>query len=274
MDRVLLGSRYLKMLVSIIIPTYNRFELLKRAIASVEAQSYTNYELIIIDDASTDETRDYLFTLEHTSLILPSNQGVSHARNRGVGMANGEYIAFLDSDDTWAEDKLAQQVAFHQEHPEVQFSFGTEKWFRFESEVKRPKKYEAPSMVNFENLLEYTFIGPSSVMIQTALLNEAGGFDESLAVCEDFDLWLRISKQTPLHLASSVVINKHAGDFEQLSSSVLSLEPYRVESLLKHKDDDLVVDVILRKLGIIEKGALKHDNRELLEFCELQRNKL
>lgn len=262
------------MLISIIIPTYNRLELLKRAIASIEDQTYTNYELIIVDDASTDATKDYLLECEHEVLTLSSNQGVSYARNRGVSLAKGEYIAFLDSDDVWHENKLWEQVAFHQQNSEVKCSFGTERWFRHDQEVKRPKKYEAPSVVNFEDLLEFTFIGPSSIMIDTQLFHDLKGFDESLAVCEDFDLWLRLSVHTPMHLASDVVINKHAGDFEQLSASVLSLEPYRVEALLKHREDSRAKEMIEKKLAIIKKGAEKHQNKELLDFCEFQAKKL
>lgn len=262
------------MLVSIIIPTFNRLELLKRAIASIEAQTYTNYELIIVDDASSDGTLEYLMTLDHTTLVLSENRGVSHARNRGVGMANGSSIAFLDSDDCWDEEKLAQQVAFHQSNPEVKCSFGKERWFRFNQEVKRPKKYEASKVVSFQDLLEFTFIGPSSIMIDTKLYNKLNGFDEDLAVCEDFDLWLRLSTYTDIHLAPNVCINKHAGDFDQLSASVLSLEPYRVEALLKHQDNAQVKKMIKKKIGIIQKGAQKHQNQELLNFCECQTKKL
>ena len=262
------------MLVSIIIPTFNRLELLKRAIVSIEAQTYTNYELIIVDDASNDGTLEYLMTLDHLILILSENRGVSHARNRGVAMANGSSVAFLDSDDSWHKEKLAQQVAFHQLDPEVKCSFGEEKWFRFDKEVKRPKKYESPHVVNFKDLLEFTFIGPSSVMIDTNFYKELKGFDEDLAVCEDFDLWLRLSTHTSMHLAPNVCINKHAGDFEQLSSSVLSLEPYRVEALLKHQDNAQAKEMIKKKIEIIQKGAQKHQNQELLDFCELQTKKL
>jgi len=262
------------MLVTIIIPTFNRLELLKRAIASIEAQTYTNYELIIVDDASNDGTLEYLMTLDHLTLVLSENRGVSHARNRGVGMANGSCIAFLDSDDCWHEEKLAHQVAFHQENPEIKCSFGEEKWFRFDKEVKRPKKYEAPQVVNFQDLLEFTFIGPSSIMIDIKLYNILNGFDEDLAVCEDFDLWLRLSTHTDMYLAPNVCINKHAGDFEQLSASVLSLEPYRVEALLKHQDNVQAKEMIKKKIEIIQKGAHKHQNQELLDFCELQTKKL
>lgn len=262
------------MLVSIIIPTFNRLELLKRAIASIEAQTYTNYELIIVDDASSDGTLDYLMMLDHITLSLSDNRGVSYARNRGVGMANGEYVAFLDSDDTWHEDKLSQQVAFHQSNPEIKCSFGEEKWFRFDKEVKRPKKYEAPNLVTFKELLEFTFIGPSSVMIDTTFYKELEGFDEELAVCEDFDLWLRITAHTGMHLAPKVCINKYAGDFEQLSTSVLSLEPYRITALLKHQEHSFVREIIEKKLAIIKKGAVKHQNKELLNFCKLHTKKL
>ena len=256
------------MLVSIIIPTYNRLELLKRAIASVEAQSYTDYELIIIDDASTDGTNEYLLELDHITVTLFENKGVSYARNKGVALASGEYIAFLDSDDTWENKKLENQVRFHKDNRSVRCSFGIERWFRYNQEVKRPYKYIASTKVNFEDLLEFTFIGPSSVMIEKRLFSELQGFDIDLEVCEDFDLWLRITKLTAMFLADNVYIHKHAGDYEQLSNSVLSLEPYRVKALSKYQDNRSVKEVIDKKLEIIYKGAIKHDNQKLLEFCQ------
>ena len=262
------------MFVSIVIPTYNRLELLKRAIASIEAQTYTNYELIIVDDASDDGTREYLLELEHDAIVLSENQGVSHARNRGAGLAQGECIAFLDSDDCWHEDKLKEQVAFHKQNAEVKCSFGQEQWFRFKQQVKRPKKYHANEIVFFNDLLEFTFIGPSSIMIQRDIFHSLKGFDENLRICEDFDLWLRLSKLTPMYLASAVTIYKHAGEHSQLSASVLLLEPSRVEALMKHKDDKVVQQVIKKKLEVIKKGAEKHQNREMLGFCLLKLKEL
>jgi glycosyltransferase involved in cell wall biosynthesis len=235
------------MLVSIIIPTFNRLKFLQRAIASIEAQSYQNYEIIIVDDASTDETQAYLQKSKHKSVHLSENRGVSYARNRGLALAQGTLISFLDSDDQWHEDKLLHQVSFHQEHPEVRCSFGIEKWFRNNKPIQRPLKYEAPSKVTFEQLLEFTYIGPSSVMIERNLIHDLGGFDESLAVCEDFDLWLRITQKTAMYLANHVMIDKYAGDYEQLSRSVLSLEPSRVKALWKHKDHELAKAMIEKK---------------------------
>ncbi len=262
------------MLVSVIIPTYNRLQLLQRAISSVEAQSYDEVELIIVDDGSTDGTKEYLEGLKHKVIILSDNCGVSHARNQGVSIAKGETIAFLDSDDLWHEEKLARQVAFHQNRPDILCSFGLEQWFRQGKRVKRPKKYEAAAVVGFENLLEFTFIGPSSVMIEKNLFVTLDGFDESLKVCEDYDLWLRLSQKASMHLVSDVVIEKHAGSEDQLSHSVLSLEPYRVKALMKHKHDDKAKEMIRKKLEIIYKGAVKHNNQELLEFCDYYKKAL
>lgn len=255
------------MLVSIIIPTFNRLTLLKRAIASVQAQTFCDYELIIVDDASTDGTQEFVKNSNHTLICLAQNKGVSHARNMGVKKAKGSLIAFLDSDDVWEKDKLQTQVDFHQSDTGIQCSFGIEQWFRYKKQVKRPSKYHAPKIVNFEDLLAFTFIGPSSVMINKELFEKLDGFDEQLKVCEDFDLWLRLSKIAPLHLSERTLIQKHAGDHDHLAASVLSLEPFRVRALMKHKDDKCVKNVIQIKLDIIKKGATKHQNHELLDFC-------
>jgi glycosyltransferase involved in cell wall biosynthesis len=256
------------MLVSIIIPTFNRLELLKRAIDSVEKQSFQDYELIIVDDASEDDSLAYLDTVKHTVIKLSTNMGVSSARDEGVKVAKGELIAFLDSDDVWCHDKLQTQVAFYHSREDIRCTFGVERWFRKEKEVKRPKKYKAPLVVHFDQLLEFTFIGPSSVMLEKSLYSYVGGFDRSLAVCEDFDLWLRITTITPMYLCEESVIEKHAHDKDQLSTSVLTLEPYRVKALMKHAARPKVKEMIQSKLAIIHKGAKKHNNQELLDFVK------
>ncbi|MDH5465779.1 MAG: glycosyltransferase, partial [Thiovulaceae bacterium] len=170
----MLGDQRNLMMVSIIIPTFNRLELLKRAIASAQDQTYKDYELIIIDDASTDGTKEYLQTLPHKIITLKRNEGVSASRNAGIKASIGRFIAFLDSDDSWDSQKLEHQVAYHLANSEVRFSFGSERWVRLGKEVSVPAKYSQPLKADFHELLEFTYIGPSSVMLEKSLFNEVG----------------------------------------------------------------------------------------------------
>lgn len=137
--------------VSVVIPSYNRASRLMEAMDSVLSQRYRDLELIVVDDGSTDETRGIVSTYGNDVVYLyQERRGVSAARNRGIGCAQGDYLAFLDSDDLWLPRKLSTQMRFIHEHPEVQICYAEEIWIRGGVRVNPMKKHRKYSGMIFE----------------------------------------------------------------------------------------------------------------------------
>jgi glycosyltransferase involved in cell wall biosynthesis len=255
-------------LISVIIPVYNRPTLVKRAIESVLNQTLKAGEIIVIDDGSTDETLSVLKTFkEKIKVISQKNSGVSSARNSGIKLAKYPWITFLDSDDEWREDKLEKQLDFHKNSPHILFSHTHEEWVRDGKVIKQKKQHKKPHGYCFEENLEFCKIAPSTSMIDKSIFEKVGLFDESLEVCEDYDLWLRILKEYELGLVEEVLTTKYAGH-EQLSFKYHSMDKFRIIALLKHCKNQLVESQIRKKSEILLKGAVKHKNFELIRFCE------
>jgi len=250
---------------SIIIPTYNRANLVKEAVESVLAQSFTDFELIVIDDGSTDNTRESLAPyLDSLRYIYQENRGVSAARNLGISVARGRYIAFLDSDDLWLKDKLLMQVDFMEQNPEAQICYTEEIWYRNGRRVNPKLKHRKYSGWIFERSLALCIISPSSVLLRKELLDRVGGFDEGLPACEDYDLWLRITKDYPVYLIDRPLIVKRNGHPGQLSQKYWGLDRFRVRSLEKLLRERLtpqqragVIEQLVFRTKILARGAFK-----------------
>lgn len=245
------------MRVTVIIPTYNRYTLLSRAIKSLLNQSYRVDEIIVIDDGSSDNTPNIQNDFPQIRYFYQKNSGVSAARNLGIQNATNEWIAFLDSDDEWYKEKIAKQVAFHKENPQILMSYTAERWVRNMQEVKIPKKYRKIGDDIFKENLSYCNIAPSSVMLHRSVLEDVGLFDESLRVCEDYDLWLRILCFYRVGLIDEKLITKHAGHDAQLGFA---------------KNMDLIRREILQKLLLHCPSERK---KELIkeELCQKELNK-
>lgn len=220
------------MKVTVIIPTYNRYELLKRAIFSLENQSHKVDEIIVVDDGSSDTTLKIKQDFPHILYFYQNNSGVSSARNLGIHHAKNEWLAFLDSDDEWHHSKLEKQVAFHKNNPDILMSYTAEKWVRNGVDVKIPKKYKKIGEDIFAENLSYCNIAPSCVLLHKNILDVVGRFDEDLKVCEDYDLWLRILCLYKVGLINEQLITKHAGHDEQLGFSK-DMDKIRIEVLKK-----------------------------------------
>jgi glycosyltransferase involved in cell wall biosynthesis len=195
-----------KPLISVIIPTYNRKDLLVDAIRSIMAQEPKNYEIIIVDDGSTDGTEEYIKSfLRHGSgqEILPVrffekiNGGVAAARNFGIKQARGEYLAFLDADDVWIEGLLSTVMEYFKSHKNISVvytdqrisvDYVTQKRSRFK---RNPPKHKFPVPFFIDN----SPIQISSVVIKKKVLDDVGGFNEKMRIHEDVELWNRISEK-------------------------------------------------------------------------------
>lgn len=257
--------------VSIIIPTYNRAAMVREAIESVLDQSYTDWELIVVDDGSTDDTGAALASFSpHLTYVYQEHKGVSAARNRGAVLAQGEYLAFLDSDDLWLRHKLRRQMEFMALHPEARICYTEEIWIRRGVRVNPMKKHKKYSGMIFPYCLPLCIISPSSALFTRTLFEEAGMFDESLAVCEDYDLWLRIAARHPVYLVDEPLIVKRGGHDDQLSRSRTGQDRYRIavlEKLLRggfltSGQRMLTVQELSRKCSIYGNGCIKRGRLE------------
>jgi len=227
-------------LVTVIIPTYNRGWVVQEAIDSVLDQDFRDYELIVVDDGSDDNTREILGAYGKAITVLQqSNRGVSAARNRGIAEAAGRLIAFLDSDDLWLPRKLTTQVKFFAENADAVINQTQEIWIRNGVRVNPKKRHHKFSGMIFERSLALCLVSPSAVMIKKCLFDAVGVFDENLPACEDYDLWLRISCRYPVHLIDFPFIIKRGGHDDQLSKAT-GLDKYRIQSLMKIIDSDLL----------------------------------
>lgn len=228
--------------VSVIIPTYNRGWVVKEAVDSVLAQNFKNFELIVVDDGSTDHTREILNAYRGSiKLFHQANKGVSAARNRGISEASGDCVAFLDSDDLWLQGKLSRQVEFFSQTPEALICQTEEIWIRDGVRVNPKKRHKKPSGFIFKPSLALCLVSPSAVMIKRSLLEAVGGFDETLPACEDYDLWLRISCRHPVYLINTPLIIKRGGHNDQLSASP-GLDRYRIRAIQKVMESGLLTE--------------------------------
>lgn len=268
------------MLVSVIIPTYNRASFLKEAIESVLGQSYEYFELIIVDDGSTDDTKQLVqsFKDKRISYFYQENKGVSQARNLGIKKSQGEVIAFLDSDDFWLKDKLKKQIFFLQESDfwVVQCK---EKWIRKGKFVNPCFKHRMPAGWFWEKALKLCLIGPSCVLLRREVFEEIGLFDPRLKACEDYELWLRLLLFFPVGIVPEALVVKRGGHFDQLSRSILGLDLFRIYALrkiltdfsLSRSEQRLLQEELKEKIDIYVKGCLKRGKiEEAIRLRELE----
>jgi glycosyltransferase involved in cell wall biosynthesis len=221
-------------LVSVVIPTFNRAKMVVEAIDSVLRQRDCSFEIIVVDDGSTDTTRSLLSARESELRYLHQpRRGVAAARNLGARHARGGWLAFLDSDDLWRPRKLALQLAFHHAAPHVPISQTEEIWVRDGRRVNPCAHHRKPEGDIFIPSLARCLVSPSAVMLRRELFSAAGGFDETLPVCEDYDLWLRIASRVPVGLIAEPLVVKRGGHADQLSRQFWGMDRFRVAAMLK-----------------------------------------
>ena len=248
--------------ISVVIPTYNRYKFLKRALKSVYAQTHLAQEVIVVDDGSTDNTIQIKKDFPNIIYLYQKNSGVSSARNLGINNSSYEWIAFLDSDDEWDKDKLKLQVEFHKENRDILMSYTDERWIRDSKEIKIPKKFRKFGGDIFDRCLSHCIIAPSATLIHKDLLDAVGVFDESLEVCEDYDLWLRVAVENKIGLVDKKLITKYAGHDDQLSFKHWGMDRFRVlalEKLIKSSKKEIVIKSLVEKYSLLLKGAIKYD---------------
>jgi glycosyltransferase involved in cell wall biosynthesis len=243
------------MSVSVIIPTHNRPKFTQEAIDSVKAQTYQDFEIIVIEDMK--------------------GKGPSWARNQGAAKAKGKYLAFLDSDDIWKKRKLEKQLKCLKENRRFNANYTDEIWVRNGKHLNQMKKHQKFHGQIFEKCLPLCIISASSILMAKKLFDELGGFDESLPVCEDYDLWLRLSLRHPVAYLDEKLIIKRGGHKDQLSRKYWGMDRFRIQALEKlfasGLDNDkkrLVVEELERKYHVLLNGSWKR--KRYLQWLSLK----
>jgi glycosyltransferase involved in cell wall biosynthesis len=262
--------------VSVVIPTHNRLWTLPAAVESVCGQRFDRWELIVVDDGSTDHTCDWM--AQHAPgarYIYQENRGVSAARNRGIEASVGRYIAFLDSDDRWLPEKLSRQVSVMEDEGAM-VSYTDEIWIRNGRRVnprERHRKYDGDI---FLQSLPLVIVSPSSVMIEREVFRDVGLFDETLLACEDYDLWLRLTSRYTVRYIDEALIVKTGGHDDQLSRRFWGLDMLRIYALekilagggLSPERARAVMEEIVKKGRVVLGGAKKRGNDPAVQYYE------
>ena len=238
-------------MISVVIPTHNRALFLKKAIDSVSSQTYQDFELIVIDDAS--------------------RKGPAVARNRGIKKSTRPFIAFLDSDDWWDKDKLATQIDAMQKNPDYLISHTQEIWYKNGKLLNQKKKHRKYHGRIFNRCLSLCVVSMSTVMARREIFDKVGLFDESLPCCEDYDFWLRASVNHEFLLIDKPLTLKDGGRPDQVSSVYATgIDKFRIRSILKLLKSanltplqrNLATRELHKKCRIYGNGCLKHGRPE------------
>ena len=267
------------MRVSVVMPVYNRRGVIARAVQSVLLQEGVDFELILVDDASPDpdeELYQEVLRLGHQVLRRSENRGPGAARNAGVEQASGEWLAFLDSDDHWLPGKLYHHLQ-SLEHSGLTIGQTDEIWYRDGQRVSPPKAHRIGGGDLFARSLRAVCVSSSTVMLKRRLFEEMGGFDESLFVCEDYDLWLRAAAREHFDYCTEALVVKFGGHQDQLSRALPAMDRFRILAILKalqrgefsrnKEQETMAVFELKRKLRILNKGSAKRGLDEVIELC-------
>lgn len=241
-------------IVSVVIPAYNAEKTILDTIKSVQKQSFSDFEVIVINDGSTDKTLDLVNAIDDSRIKVFSyeNGGLSVARNRGISHAQGEFIAFLDADDLWTVDKLELQVKALNENPKAGVAYS---WTFFMDEMGESFHRDKPIFFEGDvlaNLLVWNFIASgSNPLIRTQAVLSMGEFDSSLAGAADWDYWLRLAIDWPY-----VVVPKPQVFYRQSSGSMSSKVEYMEQCQLD------VLDKVFQRVP----SKLRHLRSQSLSF--------
>lgn len=253
--------------VSIIIPTYNRADVLDTSIQSILQQSYTDFELLIVDDGSTDNT-DIVVGSIHDDRIryleMPENKGVAAARNEGIRQAKYDYIAFQDSDDYWKQDKLEKQMTFLTQRPEIGLLYCPYECRKADGSTILVPDRNIPSEEKQGNIYRYMLlrntIGTPSVLLRRQCLEKSGLFCESLSCLEDWELFLRIAKDHEIAFQEEPMVRVNLST-DGVSHNISGYYEARCYMLARHKEallrygifQDVTKDILesAEKLGIL-----------------------
>ena len=258
--------------ISVFIPTYNRVERLGKAIDSVLNQSHQDFELIIVDDGSDDNTAEVIAGYSSGIIYLrQDNSGPAASRNRGIEKARYDLLAFLDSDDWYAENKLEAQMEAMQQNPSFLISHTQETWYRNGTILNQKVKHRKNSGDIFKQSLELCAVGMSTVMVRRETFERYGLFDEDLPCCEDYDLWLRVSAEQEFLLVEEPLTLKDGGRADQVSTIYrVGMDKFRIRAIMKilasgrltEEQTGIALRELEYKCRIYGTGCIKHGKVE------------
>lgn len=256
---------------SIVIPTYNRRVLLEKCVNSVLNQTFTDFEIIVIDDGSKDGTDEFIASLETKKINLKyryhKNHGVSFSRNKGIKIAKGKWIAFLDSDDWWKPTKLERMAEYINKYPDIKIFHTEEIWYQRGRLLPQKVKHKKPTGFVYKHSLPLCCISLSTAVVAKEVFDDVGLFDETMEACEDYDLWLRATAKYAVKLIPETLTLKDGGRPDQLSMSVWGLDRYRIQALDKMLSSgsvpseyyDITLKELKKKCSIFAEGCKKRD---------------
>lgn len=262
--------------ISVIIPLHNRKNMISRALNSVLNQTVLPCEILICDDGSDDAPQSVMADLRNANteikwLRTEKCCGVSHARNRGIAAAKGEFIAFLDSDDEWLPKKSELQLNFFRQNPQFNIIHCDEIWIRNAVRVNPKAKFRKAGGDIFERSVDFSLIAPSAVMARREIFDTYGVFDENLPVCEDYDLWLRIMLgNEEFGFIPTALVTRYAGHDGQLSKRYEAMDKFRAKSLynllqtqnIPEDKRKIMQKVLHQKAQVLLNGAQKRGHHD------------
>lgn len=253
--------------VTVVIPVHDRAAMVAEAIASVLAQTYRDIGIVVVDDGSSDGSANAAEAVLADAavparVIRQPQRGVAAARNAGAAILDAQWIAFLDSDDLWLPRKLERQIAWLEARSAYRLAQTGERWCdagRHRNPRQRHRKEERL----FLRSLGCCLVSPSAVVIAHQLFAACGGFDEAFVVCEDYELWLRLTTRELVGLIPEALVVKRGGHPGQLSRSTWGLDRWRVAALMKllatsdlaGAERTAVAGVVQEKCAILAAGA-------------------
>lgn len=270
--------------ITVIIPVRDRPRLLAEALRSVLAGRSLPAELIVVADGTPDETREdtraaretfqgFKETRSHCQIIHGTVRGPAGARNAGIRRSRTPWLAFLDSDDLWTEEKLTRQWNFLQKRPHLRGCQTLEIWQKGDRLLSQPQHLRMITGRFLKESLHRCLISPSSVMLRRDCFDELGHLDESFLVCEDFEFWLRYLSRYPLGLVEEPLVIKRSGSWPQQSARFHSPDRERIRAILKTvnsgrlRNDEIeeAHQACLHKLEILLRGATKRGRDHTLD---------
>lgn len=224
--------------VSVLLPTYNRADILPRAIESVLAQTFRDFELLVVDDGSTDDTEEIVESYDDDRIRyvrLEKNRGSAPARNVGIERSRGEFVAFQDSDDEWKARKLEKQVRRAESNPEAGVVYTGFRRISGDVEQYVPDPAVGRRTGDLsQQLLKYNLIDISTSLVRSEYLTRVGGLDERMPLLQDWDLWIRISEHTKFELVDEPLVNVHL-QADSMSNDHDALIEAKTRLLEKHE---------------------------------------
>ncbi len=257
------------MLVSVIIPVYNRRIMIQEAVASVLGQDFQDYEIIIVEDGSSNLQSMFRPSVmrETVRYYYRPHKGVSAARNFGASVANGDYLAFLDSDDLWDKKKLSKQIEFLRRNSEYRVCYTNERWYLRGEHLNQSARHRKYHGWIFDKCIPLCIISASSIIMEKNVFLDLGGFDETLPACEDYDLWLRMALKYPIAYLNEPLVTKRGGTDDQLSKKYWGMDRFRIKALekvlrmgLNEEQQEKIIEEIVRKYDVLINGAWKRSN--------------